>query len=220
MKEETSKWILRSRTNVINDEDGSTLTETEEIKKKQKQKQKDVDGIQHKIVWEVEITWNRWHISWILEGSWGEGVDILWCLCTLIWKNREWPKDWCRAVFIPIPKNCNLKDCANYRTTSLISHAIKLMLGIIINRMKKNLKQEISITHAEFREDRGIRNHIVNIRNIIEKCKKHRLPLYRCFIDFLKAVYKTYETRREYGSVVTLGSSHKNMLHFDIYKLP
>ena len=105
----------------------------------------------------------------------------------LIWKKEEWPKDWCRAVFIPLPKKGNLKDCANYRTISLISHASKVLLKIIINRMKRKLDQEISSTQAGFREGRGTRDQIVNIRNVMEKCKDHKLPLYMCFIDYSKA---------------------------------
>jgi len=122
---------------------------------------------------------------WKASGS--EGLDLLWRLCIQIWNNEEWPKDWCRAVFIPLPKKGNLKECSNYRTISLISHASKVLLRIIINRMKCKLNQEISITQAGFREGRGTRDQIVNIRNVIEKCRAHQLPLYMCFIDYSKA---------------------------------
>ena len=61
------------------------------------------------------------------------------------------------------------------------------MLVGIINRIKSKLDQEISVMEAGFREGRGTRDQIVNIRNIIEKCEVHRLPLYMCFIDYSKA---------------------------------
>ena len=80
-----------------------------------------------------------------------------------------------------------MKECSNHRTISLISHASKVLLRIIINRMKSKLEQEISTMQAGFREGRGTRDQIVNIRNIMEKCKIHRLPLYMVFIDYSKA---------------------------------
>jgi len=112
---------------------------------------------------------------------------LLWRLCIKIWDKEEWPEDWCKAVFVPLPKKGNLKECSNYRTISLISHASKIMLKIIINRIKIKLDEEISVTQAGFREGRGTRDQIVNIRNVIEKCKDHKLPLYLCFIDYSKA---------------------------------
>ena len=120
---------------------------------------------------------------WKASGE--EGAELLWQLCTKICWEEEWPKEWCRAVFVPLPKKGNLKECSNYRTISLISLASKIMLRIIINRMK--LLEEISIRQAGFREGRGTRDQIVNIINIIEKCNEHRMPLYLCFIDYSKA---------------------------------
>ena len=111
----------------------------------------------------------------------------MWRLCCIIWKKKKWPRDWCRAVFIPLPKKGNLKECANHRTISLICHASKVLLKIIIKRMKNKLEQEIYDEQARFCEGRETRDQIVNIRNVIEKCREHRLPLYMCFIDYSKA---------------------------------
>ena len=86
-----------------------------------------------------------------------------------------------------ITKKGQLKDCANYRTISLISHASKILLRIIIKRMKNKLDQEISSMQAGFREGRGTRDQIVNIRIVMEKCRDHKLPLYMGFIDYSKA---------------------------------
>ena len=63
-------------------------------------------------------------------------IDILWRICKLIWTKGERPKDWCRAVFIPIPKKGNLKECSNYRTIRLIVHASNVLLKIIKGRIK------------------------------------------------------------------------------------
>ena len=117
----------------------------------------------------------------------GEGAELLWQLCTKIWWEEKWPKDWLRVVFVPLPKKGNLKY-SNYCTISLILHASKIMLRIIINRMKVKLEEEISIKQAGFREGRGTRDQVDNIRNIIEKCKEHWMPLYLCFIDYSEAL--------------------------------
>ena len=116
-----------------------------------------------------------------------EGTDLMWRLCSNIWNSREWPKDWCRAVFIPLPKKGDLKKCANHRTISLICHASKILLKVISRRMKIKLQAEISDEQAGFREGRRTREQIVNIRNILEKCREHKHPLYLCFIDYSKS---------------------------------
>ena len=58
-------------------------------------------------------------------------VKVLHSICRQIWKTQQWPQDWKRSVFIPIPKKCNTKECSNYHTTALISHARKVMLKIL-----------------------------------------------------------------------------------------
>ena len=116
-----------------------------------------------------------------------EGVDILWRICKLIWTKGEWPKDWCRAVFIPIPKKGNLKECSNYRTISLIVHASKVLLKIIKGKIKLHYDREMAEEQAGFVEGNGTREQIVNIRIITEKCRYQNIPLYMCFIDYAKA---------------------------------
>lgn len=94
---------------------------------------------------------------------------------------------WCRAVFLPLPKKGNLKECSNHRTISLIVHASKVLLRIIINRIKVKYQQEIAQEQAGFVDGKGTREQIVNIRMIMEKCKELEHPLYLCFIDYAKA---------------------------------
>ncbi len=98
----------------------------------------------------------------------------------------EWPRDWCRAV-VPLPKKGNMKEWSNHRTISLISRASKILLKIISNRMEEKMNHEIAEEQAGFRAGKGTRGQIVNVSNIIEKCRGHRIPLYMCFIDYSKA---------------------------------
>ena len=60
-----------------------------------------------------------------------EAVKVLHSICQQVWKTQQWPRDWKRSVFIPIPKKGNAKECSNYRTIALISHASKVMLKIL-----------------------------------------------------------------------------------------
>ena len=88
---------------------------------------------------------------------------------------------------LPLPKKGNLKNCENYRTISLISHPSKIMLKIILKRIQKKISEEINIAQAGFQQGRGTRDHIFNMRNIIEKCREYNTDLYCCFIDYSKA---------------------------------
>ena len=87
-----------------------------------------------------------------------------------IWKTQQWPQDWKRSVFIPIPKKGNSKECSNYHTIALISHTSKAMLKILQARLQKYINQEFPGVQAEFRKGRGTSDHqIANIHWIIEK---------------------------------------------------
>ena len=89
-------------------------------------------------------------------------------------ENSAWPQDWKRSVFISIPTKGNAKECSNYRTVALISHAIKAMLKILQPRLQQYMNQEISNVQAEFRQGRGIKDQIANIPWIIEKARESR----------------------------------------------
>ena len=115
------------------------------------------------------------------------GIDLLWKWCKAIWEQQEWPTDWCRAVFLPIYKKGSKEECNNHRTISLIVHASKILLKIIVNRIKIKYSTEISEEQAGFVEGRGTREHVVNVRQVMEKCRGHNIPLYMCFIDYSKA---------------------------------
>ena len=97
------------------------------------------------------------------------------------------PQDWKRSVFFPIPKKGNAKECSNYRTTALISHASKVTLKILQVRLQQYMNHELPDVQAGFRRGRGIRDLIANICWIIEKARKFQKNIYFCFIDYAKA---------------------------------
>ena len=103
-----------------------------------------------------------------------------------IWKIQQWPRDWKRSVFIPIPKKDNAKECSNYCTTAPISHASKVMLKILQARLKEYMNQEFPDVQAGFRKSRETRDQIADIHWIIEKARDFQKTIYFCFIDCLK----------------------------------
>ena len=111
-----------------------------------------------------------------------DAVKVLHSIGQKIWKTQQWPKDWKRSVFIPIPKKGNAKECSNYHTIALISHASKVMVKILQARLQQYMNHELPDVQAGFRKDRGTRDQIANIHLIIKKSKrvpeKHLLLLY------------------------------------------
>ena len=110
-----------------------------------------------------------------------DAVKVLHSICQQIWKTQQWPPDWKRSVFIPIPKKGNAKECSNYRTIALISHASKVMFKILQARLQQYMNHELPDVQAGFRKGRGTRDQIANIRWIIEKARvpeKHLFLLY------------------------------------------
>ena len=99
-------------------------------------------------------------------------VKVLHSICQQIWKSQQWPQDWKRSVFIPIPKKGSAKECSNYCTVALISHASKVMLKILQARLQQYVNHELPDVQAGFRKGRGTRDQIANICWIIEKAKK------------------------------------------------
>ena len=100
-----------------------------------------------------------------------DAVKVLHSICQQIWKTQQWPQDWKRSVFIPIPKKGNVKECSNYLTILLISHANKVMLKILQVRLQQYVNHELTDVQAEFRKGRGTRDQIAGIRWIIEKAR-------------------------------------------------
>ena len=114
-------------------------------------------------------------------------VKVLHSICQQIWKTQQWPQDGERSVFIPIPKKGNAKECSNYCTIALISHASKVMLKILQVRLQQYMNCELPDVQVEFRKGRGNRDQIANIHWIIKKAREFQKCIYFCFIDYAKA---------------------------------
>ena len=97
-----------------------------------------------------------------------DAVKVLHSICQKIWKSQQWPQDQKRSVFIPIPKKGNAKECSNYCTVALISHARKVMLEIPQARLQQYVNHEIPDVQPGFTKGRGTRDQIANIHWIIE----------------------------------------------------
>ena len=108
-------------------------------------------------------------------------------ICQQIWKTQQWPQDWKGSVFSPILKRSNAKECSNYHTISLISHASKVMLKFLQARLQQYINSELPNVQAGFRKGRGFRDQITNIRWIIKKARELQKNIYFCFIDYAKA---------------------------------
>ena len=114
-------------------------------------------------------------------------VKVLHSVCQQIWKTQQWPQDWKRSGFIPVPKKGNAKECSNYCTIALISHASKVILKILQARLQQYVNWELPDVQAGFRKVRGTTDQIANIRWIIEKARPFQKNIYFCFIDYDKA---------------------------------
>ena len=101
-----------------------------------------------------------------------------------IWKTQQWPQDWKRSVFIPIPKKGNAKECSNYCTIALISHASKVMLKILQAKLQPHMNRELPDVQTGFQKGRGTRGKTANIRWIMEKGREFQKNIYFCFIDY------------------------------------
>ena len=99
---------------------------------------------------------------------------VLHSICQQIWKTQQWPRGWKSSVFIPIPKKGNAKECLNYCTIALTSHASKVMLKILQTRLHQYMNQEFPDVLAGFRKGRGTRDQIASIPWIIEKARVSR----------------------------------------------
>ena len=104
-----------------------------------------------------------------------------------IWKTQQWPQDWKRSVFIPIPKKGKAKECSNYCTIALISHASKVMLKFLQARVQQYVYHELPDVQAGFRKGKEISDQIASILCIIEKAREFQKNIYFSFVDYDKA---------------------------------
>ena len=100
-----------------------------------------------------------------------DALKVLHSIYQKIWKTQQWPQDWQRSDFIPIPKKGNAKECSDYHTIALISCASKVKLKILQARLQEYVNRELPDVQAAFRKGRGTRDQIANICWIIEKAR-------------------------------------------------
>ena len=135
----------------------------------------------------------RWALESIImnKTSGGDGIPVelfqilkedagkmLHSICQQIWKTQQWPQDWKRSVFIPIPKKGNPNECPNYHTIALISHDSKVMLKVLQSRLQQYMNRELPDVQAGFRKVRGTRDQIANICWIIKKAREFQKNIY------------------------------------------
>src|SRR5574341_823375 len=208
-----TKATFHAKMGSIKDRNGMDLTETEDIKKRWREYTEELykkdlqdpdnhDGVITDLkpdILECEVKWALESIT-TNKASGGDGtpvelvqvmkddaVKVLHSICQQLLKTQQWPLDWKRSVFIPISKKGNDKECSNYRTIVLISHASKVMLKILQARLQQYTNRELPDVQAGFRKGRGTRDQIANICWIIEKAREFQKNIYFCFIDYAKA---------------------------------
>ena len=180
-----TKGTFHAKMGSIMDRNGMDLTEAEDIKKRWQEYtelyKKDLhDPDNHDgVITHLEPNILECEVKWALESittnkaSGGDdipaelfqivnddAVKVLHSICQQIWKTQQWPQDWKRSVFISIPKKGNAKECSNYCTIELNSHASKVMLKILQARLQQYVYCELSDVQAGFRKGRGTRDQI------------------------------------------------------------
>ena len=196
----------------IKDRNGMGLTEAEYIKKRWQEYTEELykkdlhDPDSHDgVITHLEPDLLECEVKWALEsitvnkasgcdGIPGElfqilkddAVKVLHSICQKIWKTQQSPQNWKRSVFIPIPKKGNPKECPNYCTIALISHASKAMLKILQARLQDYVNCEFPDVQAGFRKGRGTRDQIANICWIIEKAREFQKNIYFSLLTMSK----------------------------------
>ena len=124
-----------------------------------------------------------------------DAVKVLHSICQQISKTQQWPQDWKRSVFIPIPKKDNAKECLNYHTIALISHDSKVMLKILQARLQQYMNCECPGVQAGLTKGRRTRDQIGSISWIIKKAREFQENICFCFIDYAKAFDCVYHNK-------------------------
>jgi len=123
----------------------------------------------------------------LIKNTGEERINVITELSLKIWMTGKWPTDWKTSVFIPIPKTGDIRDCSNHKTIALILHTSKVLLNIIHNRMESHVNREMPEVQGGFRKKRGTRDHIANMRWIIERQLEFKQGAYFCFTDYSEA---------------------------------
>ena len=124
-------------------------------------------------------------------------MKVLHSICQQIWKTQQWPQDWKRSIFIPVPKKGKAKECSNYHhTIALISQTSKVILKILQARLQQYMNCEFPDVQAGFRKGRRTRDQIANIRWITEKEREFQKNICFCLIDYAKAFDCVYPNKQ------------------------
>ena len=179
-----NKGTFHAKMGTLKDRNGMDLTEAKDIKKRWQEytelykKDHDPDN-QDGVITHLEPDILECEVKWALgsitmdKASGGDGIPVelfqilmdddvkmLHTICLQIWKTQQWPQDWKRSVFIPIPKKGKGKECSNYHTTAVISHTSKAMLNILQVRLQQYVNRELPEIQDGFRKGRGTRDQI------------------------------------------------------------
>ena len=211
-----TKGTFHAKMGSIKDRNGMDLTEAEAIKKRWQEyteelHKKDLhnpdnhDGVITHLepdILECRVMWALGSIT-MNKASGGDGipvelfqilkddaVKVLYSICQQIWKTQQWPQDWKRSVFIPVPKKDNAKESSNDHTI-----ARKVMLKILQARLKQYVNGELPYVQARFRKVRGTRDQIANNCWIMEKAREFQENIYFCFIDDGKAFDSVHQKK-------------------------
>ena len=141
-------------------------------------------------------------------------MKVLHSICQQIWKTQQWPQNWKKSVFIPIPKKGNTKECSNYHIIALISHASKVILKILQARLQQYVNRELPDVQAGFRKGQGTRDHTANICWIIEKAKEFQKIIYFCFIDYVKALDSVGHKKKKLWKILKEMGIADHVTHF------
>ena len=195
-----TKGIFHAKMGSVKDRNGMGLTEAEDIKKRWQEYTEELykkelhnpdnhngvithlepDILECEIKWALgSITTNKAsggyeipvELFQILKDA---AVKVLHSICQQIWKTQQWPQDWKRSVFIPVPKKGNAKECSNYCTIALISHASKVMLKILQTRLQQYVNRELPDVQAGFRKGRGTRDQVPTSVGSLKKQESSR----------------------------------------------
>ena len=208
-----TKGTFHVKMGSIKDRNSMDLTEAEDIKKRWQEYTEELykkelhdtdnhDGVITDLepdILECEVKWGLESIT-MNKASGGDGIPVelfqilkddalkvLHSVRQQIWSTQHWSQDWKRSVFIAILKKGNAKECSNYRTIDLISHASKVVLNILQARLQQYMNRELPDVQAGFRKRRGTRDQIANIHWITEKARESQKNIYFCFVDHAKA---------------------------------
>ena len=114
-----------------------------------------------------------------------DAVKVLHTICEQLWKTQQWPQDWKRSVFIPIPKKGNAKECSNYRTVALISHASKVMLKILQAKLQQYMTMNFQIFKLDLEKAEKPQTKLPTSA-VSSKMREFQKNIYFCFIAMPK----------------------------------